>query len=287
LPEVPDVATKEKLVWEKDLLGVYLSEHPLQAASAALLRIVSAQTAELNDDFVGQKVTIGGLLRSVRSLVTKKRDIMVSATIEDLTGTVEVVVFPRTFEKTKELGVADSIVVVTGKLDIREERFQVIVESADPFDSRSAVNDASDEPVDTTAANSAAGALSLAPVVQIADYQAARRPVDPIVEVKATAIIANGAAGRRRLVLRLRRSTEEQADLKLLTEVCVILGEHTGGGDTVHMVVSGGTRPAVELEWPNHKVRWDRQLQRKLEGVIGVASVKVETVEDAGRAIAP
>jgi DNA polymerase-3 subunit alpha len=282
LPDVPDVATKEKLAWEKDLLGIYLSEHPLQAASTALLRVVSAQTSELNEDLVSQKVTMGGLVRNVRSLITKKKEMMVSATVEDLTGTVEVVAFPRTFERTKDLWVSDNLIVVTGKLDVRDERFQVIVESAELLQARP-----DDEESLDAAGASINGSPSLAPVVQIADYQAARRSADPVIEVKASATVPSAAVGRKRLVLQLRRSNDEQADVKLLTEVCVILSEHSGGGDVVQMIVAGNGRPTVELEWPSQKVRWDRQLQRKLESLIGASSVRVDVVEEAERAIAP
>ena len=58
---------------------------------------------------------------------------MVSATLEDLTGTVELVAFPRVYDRTKELWAADAIVVVNGKLDVREERFQLIVETVEAF----------------------------------------------------------------------------------------------------------------------------------------------------------
>jgi DNA polymerase-3 subunit alpha len=288
LPDLPDVATKEKLTWEKDLLGVYLSEHPLQAASTALLRIVSAQTSELNEESVGQKVTVGGLLRNVRTVPTKKKDMMATATLEDLTGAIEIVVFPRTYEKTKELWVADALVVVSGKLDVRDERFQVIVETADIFATSGeagAESGEADESTDYSAG--AAESPALAPVVQISDYQAARKPADPVADLKVTVPIANGTAGRRRVVLQLRRSRDERADLKLLAEVCVILSEYAGGSDAVHMLVVGGSRPTVELEWPNHKVRWDRQLQRKLEGALGANAVTIDAGDGVERAIAP
>jgi OB-fold nucleic acid binding protein len=292
LPDVPDVASKEKLAWEKELLGIYLSDHPLQAAASQLLDIITAQTSELSDDLVGQKVTVGGLLKTVRSLITKKKDAMVSSTLEDLTGTVELVAFPRTYEKTREEWVVDAMVIVSGKLDVREERFQLIVDSIEPI----VVDDERPRP-------------TLAPVVQISAYQANRRASEVVSEVRSpamsgqaspgvtgpprpptTAVEMNGAGGngRRTVVLQMRRSSDEQADVKRLSQVSVLLHERAGGGDAVEMILTGENRPRVILEWPSLKIRWDRQLQRQLEALLGAASVQVEQGDDESqRATAP
>ncbi len=281
LPDVPDVQSKEKLAWEKELLGLYLSDHPLQAAMSRLLDVVTVQTSELSEDFVGQKVTIGGLLKSVRSLMTKKKDAMVSAAVEDLTGSVDVVAFPRVYDRTRELWVVDSLVILTGKLDVREEKFQIIVDSIEPL-----ATPEDDDPAQTPAP-------ALAPVVQISAYQANRRSNDSVSEARA-AMPSGGVAsspgpptGRRRLVLQLRRSNDDQADVKLLGQISVLLSEHSGGNDSIEMVLSGGNRPRVELEWPLLKVRWDRQLQRQLESLLGTTAVQVEIGDDEQRAIAP
>src|SRR5262249_4037631 len=66
--------------------------------------------------------------------VTKKKDAMIAAALEDLTGTVDLVAFPRVYEKTRDVWLADRVVLVKGKLDVREERYQIVVDEIEPFD---------------------------------------------------------------------------------------------------------------------------------------------------------
>ncbi|HLZ09420.1 MAG TPA: DNA polymerase III subunit alpha, partial [Chloroflexota bacterium] len=280
LPDVSDVPTKERLAWEKELLGVYLSEHPLQSAAVTLLDLVSAQASELSEDLVGRKVTIGGMLKLVRSLTTKKKDLMVSATVEDLTGSVEVVAFPRVYEKTRDLWIVDDLVIITGKLDVREERFQVVVDTIEPLPTP----DSSPRELTTTAGPGVGAPSSgLAPVVRIADYQSARRTGElsggTISESRLTPP-AYATAGRptegnetSRIILRLQRSTDNQADLALLKQVEAILTDADGGSHSVSLILSGAPRPTVELDWQSRKIHWDRRIQRGLESVLGSGRV--------------
>ncbi len=284
LPSVPEVEGKDKLAWEKDLLGLYLSDHPLQQQASALLEVISAQVSEISSEMVGQKVTVGGMLTSVRTLMTKKRDQMVSAVLEDLTGSIELVAFPRTYEKSKESWVVDSVVLVSGKLDEREERLQVIVDTIGPI-----------APGETSAPD---GEPTLAPVVQLSDYQKkaselsgsadqvptrAARPV----EAASDRISSRGSSARRRLILRLRRTDDQQSDLSLFRQTNVILAEHAGGNDVVEMVITGMDRPRVELEFPSLSIRWDRQLERKLSDILGPGAFHVESIEERESAVAP
>lgn len=282
LPDVPEADSKEKLAWEKDLLGLYLAEHPLQKYGDSLTALGALQVAEITEDLAGQKVSVGGLLTSLRPLVTRKGDSMIAAALEDLTGTIELVAFPRVYEKTKEIWEQDRAVLVAGKLDLRDERLQVIVDSISPLGPADEVT--ADEP------------QPLAPVVQIADYQ--RKPVGPekapahagnlAPEAAAPrATPANQAGPRRRLLLQMQRSADEQADLQRFRQISVILNDHRGGSDTVEMVISGMDRPRVELEWPSLAVRWDRQLECALGDLLGAAAVQVDLIEERERAVAP
>ena len=126
-------AAKERLAWEKELLGVYLGEHPLVAVLPRLLAHATCPIEQLGEDVTGQKVTLGGLVASTRPITTKNGQTMLYAELEDLGGSVEVVVFPRTLEQTKELWQSDSIVLVSGKLDRRGDRLQLVCEAVEAF----------------------------------------------------------------------------------------------------------------------------------------------------------
>ena len=117
--DVAPMAGDEKLRLEKELLGLYLSDHPLRRISAELAKLADAQAVEVTSALQDTEVRVAGLVREVRRVVTRKGQIMAYATLEDLTGTVDIVLFPRVFEQTRLLFEPDKVVVVQGKVDAR------------------------------------------------------------------------------------------------------------------------------------------------------------------------
>src|SRR5438046_6656800 len=113
------MAGDEKLRLEKELLGLYLSDHPLRRISAELAKLGDTQAVEVTSALQDTEVRVAGLVREVRRVVTRKGQIMAYATLEDLTGAVDVVLFPRVFEQTRLLFEPDKVVVVQGKVDAR------------------------------------------------------------------------------------------------------------------------------------------------------------------------
>ena len=110
---------QDKLRLEKELLGLYLSDHPLRRLTAELARITDAQAVEISSDIQGTEVRVGGLVREVRRVVTKRGQLMAYATIEDLTGPIDVILFPKPYEQYRHLFENDAVVVVYGKVDAR------------------------------------------------------------------------------------------------------------------------------------------------------------------------
>ncbi|HEV2139817.1 MAG TPA: DNA polymerase III subunit alpha, partial [Candidatus Dormibacteraeota bacterium] len=117
--DVAPMAGDEKLRLEKELLGLYLSDHPLRRIAAELAKLADTQAVEVTSALQDTEVRVAGLVREVRRVVTRKGQIMAYATLEDLTGTVDVVLFPRVFEQTRLLFEPDKVVVVLGKVDAR------------------------------------------------------------------------------------------------------------------------------------------------------------------------
>jgi DNA-directed DNA polymerase III PolC len=131
--EAPEYPQQEILKWEKDLLNLYLSAHPLAHIASALRRRVSAQTAQLSAEWAGQKVTLGGRLTATRRIQTKRGDMMLIAQLEDLLGSIEVTVFPRVYEATADLWREEAVLLVTGQVKLREEEPQVVCDSVEVF----------------------------------------------------------------------------------------------------------------------------------------------------------
>ncbi|HXG40544.1 MAG TPA: DNA polymerase III subunit alpha, partial [Candidatus Limnocylindrales bacterium] len=135
LPEVTEAPVRERLRWEKELLGLYLSDHPLGEVSAELARYVTAYSGDLRDETLdGQRIVVGGVVTGVRPVITKAKQTMAVATLEDLQGTLEVVVFPRTYEQTASLWQEGAIVLVAGRVDHRGEEVSVLADLVVPWE---------------------------------------------------------------------------------------------------------------------------------------------------------
>jgi DNA polymerase-3 subunit alpha len=129
-----EIPRRERLRWEKELIGLYLSEHPLGDIADQLPEYVTAYTGELAEEEDQSKVTLGGIVLSSRRVITRAGSTMLVATLEDLQGSVEVVVFPRVFEETGPSWVDDSVVLVTGRIDRRDETPQILCEAVHQWD---------------------------------------------------------------------------------------------------------------------------------------------------------
>lgn len=112
-----EVSNRDMLQWERDLVGLYVSEHPLQSVMEQIEQVVSAYSNQLGEEDNGRQVTMAGLVKSVRPHLTKTNKQMAFAEIEDLYGTIEVLVWPSTWDETKDLWVQDRILLVRGEID--------------------------------------------------------------------------------------------------------------------------------------------------------------------------
>jgi len=121
-PAVPagEFDKNELLKLEKETLGLYVSEHPLQGIRDQLRRRTDCTIAELERRRDGEVVTIGGIVASLKRLTTKKGEPMVFAALEDVTGGAEVVTFNSVYAQARELLVPDRILVVKGRIDHKQ-----------------------------------------------------------------------------------------------------------------------------------------------------------------------
>jgi DNA polymerase III subunit alpha len=128
------VPRRERLRWEKELLGIYLTEHPLGDIADQLPDYVTAYSGDLAEESDQAKVTLGGIIQSTRRVVTRAGATMLVATLEDLQGSVEVVVFPKVFAETANAWAPDSVVLVSGRVDRRDDAAQILCEAVHAWD---------------------------------------------------------------------------------------------------------------------------------------------------------
>ena len=131
---VPEFEKHELLAYEKEMLGLYVSDHPLLGLADALANQTEFSTVELKEQKDGTIGWIGGIITKIKKINTKKGDIMLFIELEDLDGSVEVVVFPGTAEKYKTLIEVDKMVVIKGRLDVKEDEVKALAMEIKEFD---------------------------------------------------------------------------------------------------------------------------------------------------------
>ncbi len=134
-PKVEDYPSQEKLRMEKELLGFYISDHPLKVVGKSAKLMAPINLSELADCPENTTLTAIILILDIKDITTKKGDRMAVLQVEDLTGSSEAVIFPKTYEKVRSHLQKDNRLMVWGKLDRRDDRVQLIIEDMQPIES--------------------------------------------------------------------------------------------------------------------------------------------------------
>jgi DNA polymerase-3 subunit alpha len=236
----------DQLLWERELLGLYLSQHPLEAFATLL----SEQTIALNSlepSHDGRNVVVGGLVTDIREITTKTGSKMAFVKIEDMGGEVELILFPSALQQTLGLWERDRIVVVRGKISAKDREGNI----------GSEVKVLADEAREVTHEQATA-------------YQSTGRKVNvPKANPKAVAKQAAATANAQvtaRLYIRLL-SSEDQ---KLLVSLKQIIDEHHG--DTEVVLVLGPENAKQIVRLPMH-VRADQASMKSLRDLVGDQNV--------------
>jgi DNA polymerase-3 subunit alpha len=152
----------ELLALEKESVGLFISAHPLKDVAAAMVAKVDCSLLALADCRDGDRVTVGGIISQTKRLRTKKGDPMMFATLDDLEGSVEMVIFGQTLEECAPAIEQDAIVLVKGRIDHKDKtRTCVVVQSVDRFAPSQAELDRAEAKAAEEAAKGPADALRL------------------------------------------------------------------------------------------------------------------------------
>jgi DNA polymerase-3 subunit alpha len=247
LSNVPEVPQKEALAWERELVGVYLSEHPLARWLAALGEVITAHAGALDKSMNGQQVVVAGMVCRVREHITKKGAEMAFVTLEDLHGTCDVVVFPRAWTKTKDLWRRDEILVVAGKVDAERR----------------------DEP-------SLLCSWAKRP-------EQASLPAEGSSPAKSLPPQLSQTGWRRTIRVTLARSGQRAEDEQKLRRIHRLFIDHPGEDRFAIRLTAGGAAP-VELAFPNDSTRYCPELMDALVALVGASSIQLDMDEEDGQA---
>jgi DNA polymerase-3 subunit alpha len=128
LKPAPSATTREVLSWEKELLGLYVSAHPFEEYSgrlAGLYQPINTLAAHKKD----KSVRVGGVFTQAKKILTKNNEPMVFTKLEDMSGEIEAVIFPRVYNEKPELWVADKAVILSGRVQEKEGELKFLVET--------------------------------------------------------------------------------------------------------------------------------------------------------------
>jgi DNA polymerase-3 subunit alpha len=224
----------ELLAAEKESLGLFISAHPLKDVRAALAAAADCSLTELSGKRDGDWVTVGGMIASAKRIRTKKGDPMMFATLDDLEGSVELVIFGKALDASGDALANDSIVLVRGRVDHKDrERTCLVVQQVDPFEPT---------PEEVQQAEEEAAKAALPPSALRLRLDAAALPASALRDLKE---LLAGFPGDAEVVVELI-TTAGPRQLRLGREfrVCKSAGLHAELDALLGHAMSGEERPA-------------------------------------------
>jgi DNA polymerase-3 subunit alpha len=248
LPEAEEVARREILSWEKELVGVYVSEHPMEPFVHRLGGSVTCSLGQIDETMTGHKVTVAGIVNWIRQIYTKNGKQMAFVELEDVQGSIEVIVFPRVYEETRETWQEDKVMLVRGKVDTKGGNGpKIICERVDD-----AITRVAPQPGDSLSSPS------------FSNQVPASRPHATVPDPQLP----------RHLHITVYRTADSQSDRKRLRSVYELVTSYQGH-DTFSFFIPNG-QGRLQLDFPNDTTHYCTELQQKLAKMLGTAAVQVE-----------
>ncbi len=312
LPEVSPLSPREQLAMEKELLGVYVSAHPLQQMTVDLTGVITCFCGDLNESHAGKPVMLAGTITRVNPISTKKGDRMAFVTLEDLQGQCDVVVFPKTWEATRDLWQVDKVVLLRGKAEMRGEKIGVVCEEVKDYLIRATAAEDGSPPYPVTRGETvfqsaiATGHTWSPPPPPAGIGAGSEEPGsdDPLEEpgwLREAPMPWDGQPGpptpastsalepeappspptpARPAVLvqvTVQRTQDVERDKRLLTWVYDLLREHPGPDRFCVILRKNGSQ--LQLDFPNDTTRFTRDLEQQLVRRLGAGSVEVKNLD--------
>ena len=130
LLEAEEISKDDRLSWEKELLGLYLSEHPLSELQKEL-QTIATPLNEVDSSFVGQKtMRVAGVITRITKIMTKRQQAMMFVQLEDMQGKIEILIFPKLLETTQDLWEDGAKILIEGKLSDKDGEAKILADSA-------------------------------------------------------------------------------------------------------------------------------------------------------------
>jgi len=280
-PPATDAPSREMLNWEKDLTGTYISAHPLQQVAKSLSNIVTLYSDDLTEEMVGERHTVAGMVSRVHQIITRTNKPMAFAQLEDLQGTIDVVIFPRVWQRTREMWETDRILIVTGKVNDRNQELSLTCDSVQtdvaqprqpgelPPPAWSEVGEAEWVPPPPEAGTPSRSE----PEAGTPSHRGPEADLSPRPEPKDT----HQQLAPCQIEITFRRSPNRKADLHCLSQVYDALGRYRGQDRFFLYVESDGH--VWQMAFPNDSTGYCAELEEELVGLLGGGTVQVKEAD--------
>jgi DNA polymerase-3 subunit alpha len=305
------VSPRQQLTWEKELLGVYLSDHPLTPYMDTLTQVVTHFSAELGEAEHGQAVTVAGEVSHLRPYQTRTGKTMGFVTLEDLQGSIELVVFTRVWADVSRWLTPGSIVLVRGKVDSERGDPKVLADEitreftmvtpasapsapaeAEPAGDAWAPDDlveawpeaevivSASAPTDAPAPAAQPARVAEAPASD--SWAVVPEPASPLNEAQVALTLlteqptVESVGDPRMVTVRLHSTGDRERDARRMRRVHGLLTSYPGRDHFVFHVYEASRR--YHLEFPNSTTGYCADLRRELTMLLGEGSVQVEVL---------
>jgi DNA polymerase-3 subunit alpha len=253
-----EVPVKDKLAWEKELMGVYLSEHPFSAFADKIAAENTILCGQVDAEMAGQTVLVAGMVASVAHLITKQQKAFVKATLEDLDGSIEVMVWADVYSGTTELWEEGNIVLVEGKVGVRDDGIQLSCKKVSRY-----------EPGKQKAEKAVTAAAPAKPV-----NGAEPRPVSNGYVYKPEEKPA--PKQRHKVIVTIQDSGDAERDANCLRRVVYTMKEFPGQDEVSLRIPNEGK--IVKLKIANLYTDYTTELRQRIIELVGEEGLKVETM---------
>ena len=280
------VPQKEQLIWEKELLGVYVSAHPFCQFAPSIGRDTTALCGEISEELDGQLVTVAGMVASARTSQTRDGNTFATIELEDLNGRTEVVAWPRLYSQTKEFWQGGKVLLVEGKVVFRGDRGSIhadAVQVYQPNAETDAVEGGQMVRVKPPNSNFSHGRSEFPPKAA-ATLRPQPKPVDVVgpktenvmsvpTEIKAKEKETQREMSRR-MFITLTQTDNAETDLKLFNRLMEILAIYPGPENLTLQIACPDKM--YHLRLPQVKITCNDGLLGEVETLLGVGNARFE-----------
>jgi len=239
-----DISIKDRLTWERELMGVYLSEHPFSSV-VGNIGLETTLCGQIDAELAGQTVVVAGMVAEVHPRFTRDGKPFAGAILEDLDGRVEVMVWPRVYADTKDLWQEGSILLVTGKVRVRDDQVQLNCDSVRRYQPGAA--------------------------------QVEEEAVPPPVEAPTVAELEPPPS--HRLVISLSETGDEVSDVASFNKLIDILRDFPGEDEVKLRVIN--EEKVVHLRLPDMGTSYCPELHQRLVELVGEEGLSLEPASSA------